>query len=872
MQTNLAQKHSTDLQPELSARQRFATEACERLDDQRPVAVLKSSFFEEIWQNGKPEHLGEQLLKIMLNCINPLEYQAENLDFDFVLLYRVYEGRLYFGDERIEDINKEDRLMRINANKDFPALMSLNNANLISLLIEDSQVIMDLAERKSNATFWVLIEDLIKNGKTIGLIIEDTHNLLPTKTESGSTTLSTFGDDRMNLARMQNLIYLLKKNSGSRMILMGNEGNWDAELKMYGVKRHQLPPTQSADLQPVLEPYISGSALARALALSVGLEVNEVIRIAEDAKSPDKIVASLIKSREQAIINQSEGLLEVSLREAADDEIALCDEAQKFWDEQIKGFDIHPELANSKYLLVGPPGTGKSVLPKFLAAKLGIPYLKLSDLSTSGLYNVSLDRAKIVFDTIFKNKPCVLHLDEVDKLLPFRDGVGSHSNNNQLMAYIQDRLADDDFMTGVIVIATTNEPQNISDAMLRDGRFGTKIYMGPPKNADEKLAVFKATWNQLGSSRDIQLPEDEILRAYLAPLPEHAMGASFKELLRGVLRKVKIEEVNISQALFEALQDTVFPKSQNYDEINQQCLSIHNGWDLEPQKTNKPAKKSISQLQGLQKTIRHLKSEIELRQSELRQLNEQIEDERAIIDGNAERLEGVQAEYQKLKAQQRASLEELERIQKFIEGEKEHQINLGNRAEQIKRDSKAIKAELKLELATHAQLLLQTNNTEAKNRAVQYLEVCIAYRTLQALGCLQLEGIVSTHGGRGSHFSSIEALENPNILCELRSENQQALIEGMMKLYQAFSQLGFPDLSNATLKDLENHQYLPDGRARATDKIVFALLGIEKRNNKYFSSHHHPDTRVGAFLDLEGQSVEEMVQVIKDEMKLYNFT
>ena len=171
----------------------------------------------------------------------------------------------------------------------------------------------------------------------------------------------------------------------------------------------------------------------------------------------------------------------------------LKTELEKKIIDPFDGNDVYEKYgvsADSGILFHGPPGTGKTYLSKALAGELDINYVSadVGDLDSKYI-GEGVENIKQMFSEARQNQPCLIFLDEIDALAADRSGSQNDDKKkmvNQLLQEVGDLDADDD----LIVIAATNNPDDIDDAMLRTGRFDSKIEI-PPPDADARVDIFQ---------------------------------------------------------------------------------------------------------------------------------------------------------------------------------------------------------------------------------------------------------------------------------------------------------------------------------------------------------------------------------------------
>lgn len=163
-------------------------------------------------------------------------------------------------------------------------------------------------------------------------------------------------------------------------------------------------------------------------------------------------------------------------------------------------------------LLVGSPGTGKTLLAKAIAGEAGVPFFSISGSDFVEMFvGVGASRVRDLFDQAKKNSPCIIFIDEIDAVGRQRGAGlgGGHDEREQTLNQLLVEMDGFESNEGIIVLAATNRPDVLDPALLRPGRFDRQIVV-PLPDVKGRLEILKVHTKKVPLSEDVDL--DKIAR------------------------------------------------------------------------------------------------------------------------------------------------------------------------------------------------------------------------------------------------------------------------------------------------------------------------------------------------------------------------
>ena len=143
-------------------------------------------------------------------------------------------------------------------------------------------------------------------------------------------------------------------------------------------------------------------------------------------------------------------------------------------------------------LLSGPPGTGKTLIARAVAGEAGVPFFSANASEFIDLYvGMGARAVRSLFKQARKNKPCIIFIDEIDAVASKRGATGSTSEDSKTVNALLQEMDGFDKTNGVFIIAATNNPDALDEAIVRAGRFDRQITVGPPRDWMTRKKLFE---------------------------------------------------------------------------------------------------------------------------------------------------------------------------------------------------------------------------------------------------------------------------------------------------------------------------------------------------------------------------------------------
>ena len=225
-------------------------------------------------------------------------------------------------------------------------------------------------------------------------------------------------------------------------------------------------------------------------------------------------------------------------------------------------------------LLVGPPGTGKTMLAKAVAGEANVPFFSISGSDFVEMFvGVGASRVRSLFQEANKVAPAIIFIDEIDAIGRTRDSkFGGNDEREQTLNQLLAEIDGFDSSKGVVILAATNRPEILDKALLRAGRFDRRIIVDRP-NLQGRYQTLRV------HTRNIKLSEDVDLHK-LAQVTAGAVGADLANLVNeAALRAVRQGRKTVNQqdllASFETVIAGTEKKGTVLTDMEKRIVSYH---------------------------------------------------------------------------------------------------------------------------------------------------------------------------------------------------------------------------------------------------------------------------------------------------------
>ena len=284
-------------------------------------------------------------------------------------------------------------------------------------------------------------------------------------------------------------------------------------------------------------------------------------KMMDKAGGPNSMMFGLGKSNAKIYVKSSEGI-KFSDVAGEDEAKESLTEIVQYLHDPAQYKDIGARMPKG-ILLVGPPGTGKTMLAKAVAGEANVPFFSMSGSEFVEMF-VGMGAAKVrdLFKQANEKAPCIVFIDEIDTIGKKRDsgGIGGNDEREQTLNQLLAEMDGFDATKGVVILAATNRPESLDPALLRPGRFDRRIPVELPDLAGRE-AILKV------HAKEVRMSDNVDLRA-IARATSGASGAELANIINeAALRAVKMGRQIVDQSDLEESVETVIAGAQRKNAV-----------------------------------------------------------------------------------------------------------------------------------------------------------------------------------------------------------------------------------------------------------------------------------------------------------------
>lgn len=324
---------------------------------------------------------------------------------------------------------------------------------------------------------------------------------------------------------------------------------YDAKISFYGEEIQETSPLFTAVLTWVLP-----------LLIFIGIGQYMSKKLMERAGGKNSMAFGMGKSNAKIYVKSSEGI--------KFSDVAGEDEAKENLTEIVEYLhnpDKYKEIGASMpkgILLVGPPGTGKTMLAKAVAGEADVPFFSISGSEFVEMFvGMGASKVRDLFKQAKEKAPCIVFIDEIDAIGKKRDGhIGGNDEREQTLNQLLTEMDGFTGNNGVIILAATNRPESLDPALLRPGRFDRRVPVELP-DLKGREDILKVHAKKIKVASDVDFNK-------IARMASGASGAELANIVNeAALRAVRDKRTYATQADLEESIEVVIAGYQKKNAI-----------------------------------------------------------------------------------------------------------------------------------------------------------------------------------------------------------------------------------------------------------------------------------------------------------------
>lgn len=324
---------------------------------------------------------------------------------------------------------------------------------------------------------------------------------------------------------------------------------------------YQSGATFSKDIEQTMSPIMS-FLLTFILPMVIFVVLGQYLgrKLLEQAGGKNSMAFGMGKSNARVYVQSTEGI--------HFDDVAGEDEAKENLAEIVdylhnpkKYTDAGASMPKG-LLLVGPPGTGKTMLAKAVAGESGVPFFSISGSEFVEMFvGMGASKVRDLFKQSKEKAPCIVFIDEIDAIGKKRDGqVGGNDEREQTLNQLLTEMDGFEGNNGVIILAATNRPESLDPALTRPGRFDRRVPVELP-DLKGREAILKVHAKKIK-------PADDVDFHTIARMASGASGAELANIVNeAALRAVRQGRTIVHEADLEESVEVVIAGYQKKNAV-----------------------------------------------------------------------------------------------------------------------------------------------------------------------------------------------------------------------------------------------------------------------------------------------------------------
>lgn len=317
----------------------------------------------------------------------------------------------------------------------------------------------------------------------------------------------------------------------------------------------------SKDIEQTMSPIMS-FLLTFILPMVIFIVLGQYLgrKLLEQAGGKNSMAFGMGKSNARVYVQSTEGI--------HFDDVAGEDEAKENLAEIVdylhnpkKYTDAGASMPKG-LLLVGPPGTGKTMLAKAVAGESGVPFFSISGSEFVEMFvGMGASKVRDLFKQAKEKAPCIVFIDEIDAIGKKRDGqVGGNDEREQTLNQLLTEMDGFEGNNGVIILAATNRPESLDPALTRPGRFDRRVPVELP-DLKGREAILKVHAKKIK-------PADDVDFHTIARMASGASGAELANIVNeAALRAVRQGRTIVHEADLEESVEVVIAGYQKKNAV-----------------------------------------------------------------------------------------------------------------------------------------------------------------------------------------------------------------------------------------------------------------------------------------------------------------